>query len=190
MTKIDSSCIYPLSTRKGVPMLIRLDEIPPEGLDLEVRLEPEASVSRSFRSKGPFTGSFRIRKIAPEILVNGSVEGELILECSRCLNEFQFGIHEDIDLELRPASLIEGSDELELADGDLDVEFFQGDALDLNHILVEQISLALPMKPLCSEDCDGLCSICGQERKLASCSCDEQRVDLRWEALRSLKDKI
>ncbi|UCF31708.1 MAG: DUF177 domain-containing protein [bacterium] len=171
-------------------MLIRLDEIPPEGLKMEVRLEPETEASGPFRIEEPFAGSFTIRKLGPEVLVRGTLRGDLVLECSRCLNEFHHGIQEEIDLQLRPVSLMESSEERELANDDLDVEFFRGDALDLNHILAEQISLALPMKPLCSEECGGLCPLCGGERKEAACSCDEESFDPRWEALRSLKDKI
>ena len=171
-------------------MLVRLDEIPPEGLDMKICLEPEPPDTGSFRIEGPFTGSLNIRKLKSEVLVKGTVEGELVLECGRCLKEFRYRIQEGIDLELRPAAFLESSDEIELTDDDLDVEFFRGDALDLNHIVVEQISLALPMKPLCSDNCGGLCVVCGQERNRGTCSCDDESVDLRWEALRSLKEKM
>jgi uncharacterized protein len=51
----------------------------------------------------------------------------------------------------------------------------------------EQFYLALPMKPLCREDCKGLCPICGVNRNRETCSCRSEWVDPRMEALRKLK---
>jgi uncharacterized protein len=53
----------------------------------------------------------------------------------------------------------------------------------------EEFSLALPVKPLCKENCRGLCPVCGRNRNLESCACDAEKTDARLTALRAFKTK-
>jgi uncharacterized protein len=77
---------------------------------------------------------------------------------------------------------------MELGPDDLNVEHFRGDRLDISHIIAEQISLALPMKPLCRADCSGFCPDCGASG--SECQCKPQAVDLRFSALQELKERM
>jgi uncharacterized protein len=79
---------------------------------------------------------------------------------------------------------------MELGMDDLDVEFFKGDALDLGHIAAEQITLTVPMKPLCSEGCAGICSKCGAHRGKEPCQCSTVEPDSRWSELLRLKEQM
>jgi uncharacterized protein len=171
-------------------MLVHLEEILPEGIEIEVCLDPEDPAVRELNVKGPVKGSLEIKKVGQEVLVRGKVSGEVKLTCARCLKEFESGIMEEVDIELRPALDLErAAPERELGTDDLDVEFFRGDALDISHLAAEQISLAVPMKPLCQDDCGGICPACGADRTLGTCGC-EPDVDPRWSALKDLKDQI
>ena len=82
-------------------------------------------------------------------------------------------------------------EEVELTDRDVVVGYYEGDRLDLGEVVREQILLALPLKPLCREDCRGLCPACGQNRNLVPCGCPppEEPGDPRLEPLRKLVDK-
>ncbi len=168
-------------------MILKLDGIPPEGLNVDVELAPDSSEVTPFNVSGPVVGSFRIDRLGPQILVRGVVHGYVFQDCSRCLKRYLHEVREKFSLNLRSLSLVPEGEELELGADDLDVEFFQGDALDLAHLLAEQLSLALSMKPLCSEECGGLCPLCGLDRTEGKCSCREERIDPRWKALRALK---
>jgi len=170
-------------------MILKLDDIPPDELELEVELDPDIPALIPFHAARLLTGIFRIRKTGSQVLVRGVINGILHQECSRCLMRYPYNVNEEFSIELRPVSFLSDGEELELAGDDLNVEFFRGDELDLVHILAEQLSLALPMKPLCSEKCAGLCSVCGIDRKNGFCSCDETGIDPRWEALEALKDR-
>jgi uncharacterized protein len=75
-----------------------------------------------------------------------------------------------------------------LGEDELLVAFYRDDQLDLSHMAWEQIVLALPMKPLCKIDCEGLCPDCGVNRNAASCSCVQDDTDPRWQALNDLID--
>ena len=68
--------------------------------------------------------------------------------------------------------------------------FYTGDAIDLGELMREQFYLALPMKPLCVEDGQGLCPVCGKNRNRETCACESTWVDPRFEALRELKKQL
>lgn len=170
---------------------MRIEDILPEGIEIEVRLDPDDPAFRELGLKGPVTGSFHIKKMGPQILVRGNVQALVALKCARCLADFDAPISEEVNIEMRPAMEMErfGHD-IELGADDLDVEFFRGDVLDLGHLVAEQIALALPMKPLCREDCSGICSRCGADRALGPCQCEPPMEDSRWEALSELRDRL
>src|SRR6185503_8978804 len=77
--------------------------------------------------------------------------------------------------------------EREVTAKDLNTNVYRDDRIDLNEILREQFYLALPMKPLCRENCAGLCPQCGMNRNTGTCSCATEIVDPRLAPLRGLK---
>jgi len=171
-------------------MLLYLEDILPEEIEIEVSLDPDDPAVRELDIQGPVKGSLKIKKLGQEVLVRGSVSGVVRLTCARCLKEFDIDIMEEVDVELRPVFDLERSaTERELGSDDLNVGFFRGDALDVGHLAAEQISLCIPMKPLCQDDCGGICPGCGADRALGTCQC-EPDTDPRWSALKDLKLRI
>jgi uncharacterized protein len=77
----------------------------------------------------------------------------------------------------------EGDDERE----DLEYSVYDGEEIDLTPFIREQMLLALPTRPLCSDDCRGLCPRCGANRNERDCGCREDMFDPRLSVLRSLK---
>ena len=80
--------------------------------------------------------------------------------------------------------------EREVGEEDLDTSVYRDDQIDLNEVLREQFYLALPMKPLCREDCAGLCPKCGTNRNTGTCSCATGFEDPRLAPLRGLKQVV
>ena len=76
----------------------------------------------------------------------------------------------------------------EISEDDLTTAFYAEDQIDLGQLVMEQFHLALPMKPLCSEACRGLCPQCGTNLNTGSCECDSRWEDPRLAALKALKD--
>ena len=170
-------------------MLLHLDDILPEGIDIEVCLDSDDPAVREMDIKGPVTGSFHIEKTGSQVLVKGSVSGEVSLACARCLSDIAQKVDEKVNLKLRSIRDLEKETlEMELGPGDLNIEHFRGDTLDISHIVAEQISLALPMKPLCKADCGGLCPACGASGN--ACQCKPLAVDPRFSALQELKERM
>ena len=68
-------------------------------------------------------------------------------------------------------------DEREVEDEDLETSYYRDDQIDLNELLREQFYLALPMKPLCREDCTGLCPQCGTNLNTGRVHCAPEWED-------------
>lgn len=127
-----------------------------------------------------FTGSLG------EIRVKGHLSVVMEDECGRCLEPARFPIDSDFSLYYRP---VEGGygDEKEIDAGEAEMGFYEGEGLELNEVLREQVLLALPMQRVCSENCKGICPVCGQNRNQMECQCQAEATDDRWAALKALK---
>jgi uncharacterized protein len=120
-----------------------------------------------------------------------SLDGRLAysghLECSRCLASYPFEEDQEFSLVLYKRRPALSSDEVALTDEDLDVWFYEDPEVPVAPIVEERIQIAVPMKPLCREDCRGLCARCGQDLNQGACGCNVEPIDPRWEALKTLK---
>jgi uncharacterized protein len=144
----------------------------------------------AFRVVAPVEVSADLRKDAQKVRLVGRVTTTLELDCSRCLEAYTVPIDAKFDVLFLPAGANTGDGEQEVAEEDLGVSFYKDDTIDLGEVLREQFYLALPMKPLCREDCRGLCPVCGRNRNRETCDCQTEWVDPRLDALRQLKKEI
>ena len=119
--------------------------------------------------------------------VKGRLEGRVAGECGRCLAQFSLPADQKFELYFYPADAIDRSEEVAVSADDLDYGFYEGTGILLSDVVGEQLQLWLPMRPLCREDCRGVCPECGADRNEAECSCADRKVDPRWEALQKLK---
>jgi DUF177 domain-containing protein len=142
----------------------------------------------TFRVVAPVELVADLRKDAQKIRLVGRVKTMLQLDCSRCLDPYTVPIDAKFDMLFLPAAENTGNDEQEVGEEDLGVSFYKEDTIDLGEVMREQFYLALPMKPLCREDCCGLCPVCGKNRNRETCECQAEWVDPRFDALRKLKE--
>jgi len=120
-----------------------------------------------------------------DLFFQGTIRGRARATCGRCVEGFTLELTQDFSLVLSPATRLAG--EIELAPGDLTQSFYEGSEIDLTRLVYEQTLLALPTRPLCGEECRGLCPQCGINRNLGQCTCAADAGDPRWAALRNLK---
>ena len=180
-----------MKTKKSLQISIKT--IPETGKDMSLDLGQEWF--EHWREEDPglefsqaaIRGTVNLSKHAHDILVRGRLEGEVGLSCGRCLEPFTASVETDFDLLLVPAPLGEGAEEEELSAQELDVDFYTGETVDLEAIIREQIILMVPLKPLCREDCQGLCPTCGTNLNLESCSCQTGKSDSPFAQLAKLK---
>jgi uncharacterized protein len=118
--------------------------------------------------------------------VTGTVRTTLELDCSRCLEPFAVPVDATFELRYVPQAENTGEGEREIAEDDLTTAYYREGLLDVIELLREQFQLALPMKPLCSDACNGLCPQCGVNLNRSSCSCAPAWEDPRLAPLKSL----
>ena len=124
----------------------------------------------------------------------GHLSARLKLFCGRCLEAFAQTIEEDLDLFFMPQGAekdeSEEEQDVELSDRDMVIAYYTDGQVDLSEMVREQMHLAVPLRRLCREDCQGLCPSCGVNRNLAGCDCKPaETVDERLAPLRKLFDK-
>jgi uncharacterized protein len=119
-------------------------------------------------------------------VVKGRVATTLELSCSRCLDPFEVPVDAGFELRYVPQSVNTGDGEREIAEDDLATAYYRDGVLDVTELLREQFQLALPMKPLCSEACRGMCAQCGTNLNRTECACRPQWDDPRLAPLKSL----
>lgn len=120
-----------------------------------------------------------------KVRVAGSLDAKVAFDCDRCLKPIELPVSQSFDLLYVPP--LGAGDEHELGDKDLDTVFYQGEAIDVDDLVREQVELALPMTRLCREDCQGLCPECGANLNEGRCDCESREIDPRWAALKELK---
>jgi uncharacterized protein len=129
-------------------------------------------------------------QIIKDIRLNGSVATSIELACARCLEPVVQDVDRSFELLYRPLGSDAGKEEMSVTAIDAEIGYYQGNGLQLEDTLREQVILALPLRALCREDCRGLCPQCGANLNAEPCSCAVAVQDPRWEALKDLRDKL
>ncbi|MEE2823041.1 MAG: DUF177 domain-containing protein [Acidobacteriota bacterium] len=141
--------------------------------------------------KQPVHAELQISLSGEKICVNGVLKAKLEFTCSRCVKSFFRSIKKNVQVVYQPDPVVEGEgEEFSLIYTDLDVGFYHGQQLDVAALISEQVVLEVPMKPVCKEQCGGLCDQCGMDLNEGSCDCQRRSVDPRLVALEELKKRI
>ena len=154
-------------------MKVNVQNIPPEGLHLNFAEHPVILESESLVVKGSIEGMLSMQKLGEvDVHVRGSLSAHLLLPCGRCLNAFDHLVESDFYVDCtHEIKTPVGGLEYRLSGEDLNLQFYQGETLDINEIIESQIHLEIPMVPLCKEDCKGLCPTCGEDLNTNICGC-------------------
>jgi uncharacterized protein len=142
----------------------------------------------SFQVVAPVSLTFDILKDQQQFQLVGEVKTRLELPCSRCLEPFAWPVDGRFDLRYQPRAQNTGEGEKEIEEDDLSTAFYEDDEIDLSQLMREQFYLSLPMKPLCRDECQGLCPVCGTNLNRGTCTCKSEWEDPRLAVLKQLKD--
>jgi len=154
--------------------------------DFRIPVSQLDQLDESFDVTGPFIGAVRFLKTTETVLSN--LQGELVvhLDCARCLQPFDARIEVESEEEFRPTVDISSGRVMHDTGDDEALVIDDQHILDLTEIMRQAIILALPITPLCQQDCAGLCPICGVNRNEEQCTCEDTDIDPRWDALSAL----
>ena len=133
---------------------------------------------------------FKIFRISGMIEIQGHVAYRTKQSCSLCLEPLELSVESDFDLtyaDQLPKVEDESGEEIELSAEDMGVALLDGEEINLEEPLVEQLILSMPVKPLCRKGCKGLCPHCGADLNVSQCRCTEPQIDTRFAALQNLK---
>jgi uncharacterized protein len=179
-------------------MKLNIREIPEEGLTLELSVDEksvtevlgEGSGGQKFSLLSPVKARLNLSHTGSMVNVEGSLNADISLNCSRCLKDFTYVAGPVFSLYFVRGGEKPEEREKELAPEDLEINYLEGDILDTTDLILEQLTLDLTMQPLCKDDCKGLCPRCGADLNPGPCGCKkEERIDPRFETLKGFKVK-
>jgi uncharacterized protein len=131
-----------------------------------------------------------IRFADPGYLLTATYSYQQTLSCQRCLEPVVETVEQPLQLLLVPGAQSPAGGEHALAEVELGVvEVPEDDEVDLRPLLLEQLQLNVPMKPLCRDACAGLCPQCGANLNAGACGCEKEEIDPRWKALEAFREK-
>ncbi len=161
-----------------------------EDFSQKVHLEEAAEVlklqAEGAKFEKPVRVELTVSKSKDQLICRGKIFTPVKLDCSRCLVEYEEDLFSDLDFVVDLAGTSEKMDSEE--DG-----YFAADPSSaffvIDDLVREAIILSLPLKPLCSEDCKGLCPVCGADQNKSRCHCVKEKADPRWDKLKGLVKK-
>jgi DUF177 domain-containing protein len=135
------------------------------------------------------TVSGEIRQKERCVRVKGRVVAKLQIECDRCLKPVELPVDSEFKLEYVTPEEYLTQQAVELNVQDLDLSILDGEAIDIDELVTEELLLAVPDHLLCSENCKGICPVCGVDRNSVACECQTVETDPRWAGLKQLVNR-
>ncbi|HAA05665.1 MAG TPA: hypothetical protein DCE18_20190 [Syntrophobacteraceae bacterium] len=184
----------------GGLMRVRVDEIPEAGRILRLAwaeerfqhfLPPGDPLTIHFAQ--PLSIDLEIYRRLDHVRVQGNIRAEFRLGCHRCLEDFHWELEQPVDVFLlyRQESPVQVDDgEPELTGEESDQAFFDGEEIDIDVLVAEQVFLALPIKALCSERCRGLCPRCGANLNMEACKCSDSQKESGFAVLQNIRQQL
>ena len=169
------------ANRMNDTMKIRISQLPLGVHEYHFSCDP-AKLGLENNFSGQVEIDAKLDKTPRQLYLTVDVSASAIFQCDRCIEDFKlplkntygvFYVYDDLDTGKHPAA---------------DVQVIAPDTthIDLMNDVGEIVTLAVPLKLLCAEECKGLCPRCGTNWNRALCDCKEEWVDSRWQGLEGL----
>ena len=173
-------------------MIIDLRKSPAGQQDYQFTLEkdwwqPERQREQVLALSAPLKIKLNLYKAGDKFVLSGKLDGGIEVECDRCLAPFQRDLKGRFKAFLALPIQEPAKADVELLEKEID--FIRGEQIDLDDIIREQIYLSLPMKCLCSQQCAGLCPLCGGNLNRGDCKCERKSGHPAFAKLKNLKIK-
>lgn len=156
-----------LGRRPGAMRQVRTQFDAPDGWELELVRVPRGATAEL---------DVRLESVMDGVLVTAAVRAPIAAECGRCLTP----IEDTVEADLQELFAYEPP---EAADDEAELPLVDGDYLDLRDVVRDAVVLALPLNPVCAEDCEGLCSGCGVAWSTLPADHNHDTIDPRWASL-------
>lgn len=169
---------------KDKPLALHIEK-PVETFQLLAGMQED----QTCRFTGAIIGDFSAFREHNHIRVNGRLSVPVSLSCSRCLVDYESFVDTNFTLFFRKDVSVKYADQDDIELGELDLlsSTYQGDEIDLTHEIEEQVAMEIPLKPLCNDNCKGLCHTCGVDLNVSQCSCNTETTNFKFSALKNFK---
>lgn len=164
---------------------------PEDHLDIEVDVEDMGIRDDVLSFDGPIRVVCDLHRSSEFVRVAGVVRAVIVIECARCLDTYRQNIEGKFSCVVRKLKQGETIQEIsndEEENGEVDLIFLDHDrnTLELTEFIHDAVLLAVPSKPVCDENCKGLCPVCGHNLNEGECGCEKKLTDPRWQSLSGL----
>jgi uncharacterized protein len=175
-------------------MIIRVDDIAES--PKEVRFSEKIDELNEIYTKGQFRDfqfpalldvDLTCYRAGGDLFFRGLFYGSFEGLCSRCVRRYPFTLNKDFEFVLSPDPMHSDRKMSELSRDELGLSYYSGEEINLTPLIREQVLLALPTRPLCEENCRGLCGSCGANLNFEACTCSTTSDDPRMAIFRTLK---
>ena len=146
--------------------------------------------AQGYDVQGPLRIDVNLTKLEPDYYLRGKLAFAIQQNCARCAESFSLPIEHQFNVALAHISTakVRGAAALtEEESEEMDVNFFEGNEIDLGPIVEEQFFLSVPYQSLCKSDCKGICQKCGRNRNAGDCGCSQSTKTTPFSVLEGLK---
>lgn len=148
-------------------------------IDDDVRIDGETHHLR---------GRARFDRTHDGVLVRANLHGDGAADCARCLRPIEYPIDLIIEEEYLPMVDVMTGALVEPPEGQDDAYRIDNrHMIDLTESIEQYWAMSVPMAPVCRDDCQGLCPVCGNDREAEGHACTREQVDARWAKLQNLQ---
>ena len=158
----------------------------PVGTAREYKIEGQVDILGDENHR-PVRGEAVLLRTNRSILVRAKLDLKVELECSRCLRSFDQPMTIEFEEEYFPTLDVISGVHLPPADEPGVFTIDEHHVIDLTEAIRQYTLMNIPMKPLCREDCAGICPACGENRNISGCDCPAESVDPRGAGLKELR---
>jgi uncharacterized protein len=164
----------------------------PEGVSRQEFITEAGDFSLDYMGlepSGTLIADSEITKSNDQIIFRGNISAPVKLICSRCAEEFEKLIKSELVFVL---AFVSSQQEEELEDEDSEDFYFIPEGTvdyDFSRQIRDLLILAVEIKPLCSDNCRGICPKCGKNLNFEECDCNKEEIDERWLPLKDLTDR-
>ncbi|MBI3326822.1 MAG: DUF177 domain-containing protein [Nitrospinae bacterium] len=171
------------------PLIIGLSEIFDEGITRRFVVTGAALgiADRAFELTQPIDLDCQLSKVNREVVIHGTMRVALRLICSRCVEEFTGSFRVPLDAVYFPAQDTSSGREKALEEGESDAFSYAGHVIDLTEMVRDKVFLSVPLQPLCTVRCEGLCPHCGVNWNVTTCRCVQEALGSPFQLLKELR---
>ncbi|MEI2689815.1 MAG: DUF177 domain-containing protein [Anaerolineae bacterium] len=155
--------------------------------ELQTTVLPEDA---EVRQATPLVGRVVMLRTSQGILVEGALDGQVIVQCSRCLRPVTLPVSVALEEEFKPVVDVVRGTYLAVDEDDEALLIDEHHILDIAEVLRQATLLEAPMRALCRPDCAGLCQSCGKDLNDGPCDCMPANSDPRWAQLSALLEDV